>query len=185
MKMFLPCNVPSRLLALLLILFISPGISNAQPPAGQPAAKSTTDQKDQIDAQRIGFITNELSLSSEEAQVFWPVYNKYRSELNALRKSRATELLTARINFDNYSEEQINKLIDNEMNFRQRELDLTRKYNEEFKKVLPVKKVALLYRAEQQFKINLIKDARQDKAAGNPRLQKSGTSEKPVPPPDK
>ena len=185
MKMFLPCNVPSRLLALLLILFISPGISDAQPPAEKPSVKSTTDQKDQIDAQRIGFITNELNLSAEEAQVFWPVYNKYRSELNALRKSRATELMTARINFDNYSEEQINKLIDNEMTFRQRELDLTRKYNEEFKKVLPVKKVALLYRAEQQFKINLIKDARLDKAAGNPRLQKGTSTEKQTPPADK
>ena len=141
--------------------------------------------REKVEAMKVGFMTERLNLTPEEAKVFWPVYNKYRSELNALRKSRATELMTARINFDNYSEEQVNKLIDNEMNFRQRELDLTRKYNEEFKKVLPVKKVALLYRAEQQFKINLIKDARQDKAAGNPRLQKSDVPEKHGPPADK
>jgi hypothetical protein len=50
------------------------------------------------------------------------------------------------------------KLIDDELEYRQKELDLQRKYNPEFKKVLPVKKVAKFYRAEQQFKINLIRD---------------------------
>ncbi|MBX7109473.1 MAG: hypothetical protein K1X61_12555 [Chitinophagales bacterium] len=130
--------------------------SMAQPPVSQ-------DQRDEVEARRIGFITNEVQLSPEEAQVFWPVYNKYRDELEALRKDRANELMSAKINFDSYTDEQVSKVIDNEFNSRQKELDIARKYNTEFKKILPVKKVAKLYRAEQLFKISLLKDMRQDK----------------------
>lgn len=142
-----------------LFLLLSWGSSSAQP--------LPQEQKDNIDAQRIGFITKQLDLTTQEAQIFWPVYNKYRSELESLRKSRATELMTAKINFDNYTDEEVSKLLDNELNYRQKEIELNRKYNEEFKKVIPVKKVAKLYRAEQLFKINLIKDYRQDKGSGN------------------
>lgn len=142
-------------LTILLVLLISVGTAFAQP--------TSQDQKDDIDARRIGFITKELNLTSQEAETFWPVYNKYRGEIESLRKTRASELMSARINFDNYSDEQVDKVIENEFNFRQKELDISRRYNEEFKKILPVKKVARLYRAEQLFKISLIKDMRQEK----------------------
>ncbi len=122
------------------------------------------EQKDEIDARRIGFITSEMELTPEEAQVFWPVYNKYRAEVETLKKSRASELMSAKINFDDYTDEQVDKVIENDFNSRQKELDILRKYNSEYKKILPVKKVAKLYRAEQLFKISLLKDMRQEKA---------------------
>ena len=122
------------------------------------------EQKDDIDARRIGFITNEMELTPEEAQVFWPVYNKYRAEVETLKKSRATELMSAKINFDDYTDEEVNKAIENDFNSRQKELDILRRYNNEYKKLLPVKKVAKLYRAEQLFKISLLKEMRQEKA---------------------
>jgi len=131
------------------LLFLS-STSVAQPPGA-----------DDIEARRIGFITHELQLTPDEAKVFWPVYNKYNDEMNVLRKDRATELLSAKINFDSMSDDEVSKLIDNELNSRQKEIDIQRKYTVEFKKVLPVKKVAKLYRAEQMFKISLIKDMKQ------------------------
>ena len=121
-------------------------------------AQGPPPDKDDIEARRVGFITQQLQLTTQEAQVFWPVYNRYHDELETLRKKKMSELLGAKMNFDNYTDEQVSKLIDEEMDSRQKELDLQRKYNVEFKKVLPVKKVALLYRAEQQFKVNLIRN---------------------------
>ena len=129
----------------------------------------TPQQKENIEARHIGFITNELQLTPEEAQVFWPVYNRYHGELEALRKKHTTELLGVKVNFDSYTDDQVSKLIDDEMDYRQKELDLQRKYSEEFKKVLPVKKVARFYRAEQQFKINLIRDIKQNNSGEQPR----------------
>jgi hypothetical protein len=158
--------MPVRLIIILFILSASRGISSAQP--------SPQEQKDNIDAQRIGFITKELELTSVEAQVFWPVYNKYRTDLEILRKGRATELMAARVSFEDYSDEEVNKVIENEFSYRQKELDLSRKYNEEFKKILPLKKVAKLYRAEQLFKIYLLKDIKQDKSGigQSPQIKK-------------
>lgn len=154
--------------AMLLFFALLSVFAVAQPPVSQ-------EQREEVEARRIGFITNEVQLSPEEAQVFWPVYNKYRDELEALRKDRANELMSAKINFDSYTDEQVSKAIDNEFNSRQKELDISRKYNTEFKKILPVKKVAKLYRAEQLFKISLLKDMRQDKGGkpGQPPAPKN------------
>ena len=127
------------------------------------AAQPNSVQKNDIEAKRIGFITKELQLTSQEAEVFWPVYNRYHDELEILRKGRGTELMAARVNFDKYSDDDINKIITSEFDYRQKELDLQKKYDAEFKKVLPVKKVAKLYRAEQLFKIYLIKEGQQQK----------------------
>ena len=151
-----------RVLSVLLLLFVFHR-AGAQPPG----------DRDEIEAKRIGFITSQLNLTPEEAKVFWPVYNKYHDELDALRKGRATELLSAKINFESMTDEEVSKLIDNEFNSRQKELDIQRRYNTEFKKVLPIKKVAMLYRAEQLFKIQLIKDLKQGPGQGGVPMKKN------------
>ena len=61
--------------------------------------------------------------------------------------------------------------MNNDLALRQKELDLQKEYNEKFKAVLPIKKVAKLYAAEEQFKvvlINKLKDrpAHQGRKAG-------------------
>ena len=155
------------------ILFI---LMNALISTGSTLAQPQQPQKENIEARHIGFITNQLQLTPEEAKVFWPVYNKYHAEVEALRKNHVTELLSAKVNFDSYTDDQVSKLIDDEMDYRQKELDIQRKYNPEFKKVLPVKKVAKFYRAEQQFKINLIREM-QNNQEGKP--MKPGTNNSP------
>ncbi|HYV93716.1 MAG TPA: hypothetical protein VE978_18215 [Chitinophagales bacterium] len=144
------------ILFIVLIALISTVRTLAQPPQ---------QQKENIEARHIGFITNQLQLTPEEAKAFWPVYNLYHAEVEALRKNHVTELLSAKVNFESYTDDQVSKLIDDEMEYRQKELDIQRKYNPEFKKVLPVKKVAKFYRAEQQFKINLIRDMQNNQGA--------------------
>lgn len=138
------------------------------------AQQPTPPNHDDIEARRIGFITKELQLTPDEAKVFWPVYNKFRDELDVLRKGRASELLGAKMNFDSMTDEEVSKLIDNEFASRQKEIDIQRRYNIEFKKVLPVKKVARLYRAEQQFKVNLIKDMPQGQGGQRPSGEQGG-----------
>ena len=142
----------NRIIFIAAFLLLSGGIFSQPTPPQQ--------KQEDVEAQRIAFITTRLNLTPEEAQKFWPVYNKYRGELEVIRKSRATELMNAKVNFSDYTDEQINQLIENEFTYRQKELDLQKKYNDEYKKVLPVKKVAMLYRAEQLFKVKLINDVK-------------------------
>jgi hypothetical protein len=49
-------------------------------------------------------------------------------------------------------------MVDKQIIYRQRELDVRKKYHAEFKGVLPVKKVALLYRAEDEFKASVLRE---------------------------
>ncbi len=158
-----------------LFLLTTSLLTLAQPGPGGPPPEGK--KRERIEAMKIGFITDQLQLTPTEAQAFWPVYNQYQDELEKLRKSRKENLLNARANFDELSDSDVEKLVDNEIAFRQSELDLVKKYNPQFKKVLPMKKVGKLYRAEEEFKRELLNKL-QDKRDDN---RKSG--KRPGPPP--
>lgn len=131
--------------------------------------ESAESRKDKIESLRIAYITKELSLSTNEAQLFWPVYNQFQEELKVIRKNRKLDIMEAKINFDSMTDVEIAKMIDGDFQFQQLELDLRKKYVEEYKKVLPVRKVAKLLRAEHTFKIELLREFRNRQGEGPPQ----------------
>lgn len=127
--------------------------------------------KERVDAMKIGFLTERLNLTSEEAKTFWPVYNMYSDELEKLRKSRRENILNTKENLDDLSDAELEKNVDNEINFRQNELEIIKKYHPQFKKVLPIKKVAKLYKSEDDFKrrlLEMIQGRKEDRRQGLP-----------------
>lgn len=122
-------------------------------------------RRENIEAHRIAFITNRVGLTAEEAKRFWPVYNEYQAELEKIRKERRMKLRDARMDSENLSDKEIEAVVDNEIVFKQKELDIDKKYHAQFKGVLPIRKVAKLYMAEEAFKKELIKRI-QDKKPG-------------------
>ena len=136
---------------LLSLLFLN---ANAQRPA-----KSD----DRIESFKIAFITKRLDLTSDEASKFWPIYNQYQSELKVLREKNKKELVDAYSNFETMADADVNKVMEDELTFKQNELNLTKKYLPQFKTALPVKKVAKLFKAEEDFKSELIKRIQQNK----------------------
>jgi hypothetical protein len=117
---------------------------------------TTGSNPNDVESQHIAFITQQLALTPEEAQAFWPVYNKYHQMFSDLKKSRGTPLLRPNFKIDNYTDDQISAMIENELNYKQKEAEMQQQYYEELKKVLPIKKVGKLYRAEQLFKLYLV-----------------------------
>ncbi|MNE83802.1 hypothetical protein D3C80_1806490 [compost metagenome] len=71
------------------------------------------------------------------------------------------------MNADNLSDKEIEEAILNDFTLKQRELEMERKYYDKFKKVLPMKKVAKFYMAEEQFKRELIKRLRNQQPGEN------------------
>jgi Skp family chaperone for outer membrane proteins len=63
---------------------------------------------------KIGFVSRQLSLTSDEAQRFWPVYNDYTNELRKARKEQKDDVL----------------------GFEEQALNIRKKYKSEFKKIL-------------------------------------------------
>jgi hypothetical protein len=136
---------------LILLLICLSGMLKAQ-----DRARNREDKKERIEAMKIGFLTKRLELTPDEAKGFWPVYNQMTKELETIRKNRRSDRQDAKEEFENLTDKEVEKLVDNEIVFRQHELDIMKKYHEQFKKVLPIKKVALLYRSEEEFKRYLI-----------------------------
>lgn len=131
---------------LILFLLLIPAIGWTQ--RQKPAEK--------IESLKIGFLTERLQLTPEEAKVFWPVYNQFQDELEKIRKQRKEGLRNLPEDLASMSEKDLEKIVDNEIVFRQEELDVIKKHHPKFKQVLPVRKVALLYKAEEDFKRKLL-----------------------------
>ena len=119
----------------------------------QPGAQS---QHDKIEALRIAFISQQLNLSPAEAQRFWPVYNQYRSESEALQASYgAGAQLTA----------------DKQLDLEQKKLDLKRRYKSQFEAALGTAKLNELYNLEHKFqeKLKEIREQRMQQRGGQGR----------------
>ncbi len=108
--------------------------------------------KERVEAQRIGFITQRVSLTPEESQPFWPIYNEYTDKLKQIRSSTKMDKT-----FDEMSDADTEKMIMGQFDKETRIIDLRKEYYQKFKKVISVKKIAKLYRAEQDFKGEMLK----------------------------
>jgi hypothetical protein len=109
--------------------------------------------KERIEAAKVGLITQQLNLTSEQSKQFWPIYNKYSEELQLIR-SQQREI---RRGFQTKSDEQLRKDIDKVIELKEKEVATEKKYMQEFLKVINVRQVAMLYKAENLFKAMLIK----------------------------
>lgn len=125
---------------------------------GAFAQNTDTDDEpnEKIAALKIGFITEKLDLTGKEAEGFWPVFNRYESEVKALRKKQRQAAAAFKTK-TNVTEAEADKFLADQVALKQQELDVLKKYIPEFKRVLPSAKVARLLSLEQEFKLQLLK----------------------------
>lgn len=138
-----------KYIIMIMVLLIST-ISQAQKPG-----------KERIEAMKIGFITKRLSLTAEEAQRFWPVYNRFVDEQEKLRKSTKANLIEELADPSALSDAEAEKALQEMLQFKSNEAELIRKYTNEFKKVISVQKVVMLFKAELEFKRELLKQLKE------------------------
>jgi hypothetical protein len=96
------------------------------------AQENPKNEAGRLEAFKIAYLTKKLNLSPEEAQRFWPIYNKYQQELR-----------TARV--DNRQQQP------NEIEREEKILNIRKKYNDEFSRALNKEKVNTLYKSEREF----------------------------------
>jgi hypothetical protein len=120
---------------------------------------------EQIEARRIAFITRELSLTPDEARDFWPVYNEYHEKRKAMmfRHQQQKQQID---NLDELSEEELLRIVDEEILNMEEMTALRKEYHEKFKEVLPLKKVIELYETERNFNRFLLRESRGSERGG-------------------
>ena len=122
-----------------------------------PAMAQKDKIRERIKAQRIAFITQRLALTPDEAQKFWPVYNQFSDELDGVKREMNKNRRTTNDNLATMTEKDIEKALELDLLNQQKVTDIQRKYQSELKRVIPARKIAMLYKAEHDFKLTLLK----------------------------
>lgn len=137
-----------RLLSLAALLLLA-SAAHAQSGGGRKGQRLG-----QLENAKIAFITTRISLTQDQAQKFWPLYNEFsdrRRELNRsgrLLRRDVTESMTDQQLRDNFTQA---------FSMRQQELNLEKEYFDKFQKAISLRQVAQLFQAERDFTKEVIK----------------------------
>jgi hypothetical protein len=136
-------------LLLFLLLVILPAFSQQR---NQDA------RMDAIESRRIAFLTEKMALTPDEARTFWPVYNEYNKNRDELTNEHRRKWSDAKV--ASLSNEEAGNYAEDLVIHMERAASIKREYHEKLKRILPAKKIALLYEAERDFNRLLFQEAR-------------------------
>lgn len=139
-------NMKTKLLMLVLAVFTM-GIVTAQE---KKTDSDKASKKEELEAQKVAFITTKLELTTDESKAFWPVYNEKEREEKEVRK-KIHENMKEGKDMDDMTDEEVKKMMEDILTLKKEHLEIEEKYNKKFQEVIPVKKVAKLYMAERKF----------------------------------
>jgi len=130
---------------------------------------------EQIQSAKIAFFTSELELTPKEAAEFWPVYNKlWKAREIAHRhiQSNMRIMCKALSEDSKTSDNELKAMLENYVNGFNDDGAIQREYLDQFYKILPVKKIAKLYKAEEDFRIRMIHQLRKGGGMGEKKSEK-------------
>ena len=101
--------LPMALSTLIVGLLFSPAL--VAQPDGRPGGVDREALRERMEVMAVGFLTEELKLDAESAQVFWPIYNAHKEELDLA--SRELKAIQQELNgFEGGSDEEFYGLLD-------------------------------------------------------------------------
>ncbi|MBS1486286.1 MAG: hypothetical protein JST43_01760 [Bacteroidetes bacterium] len=123
--------------------------------------------REKIKAARIGFITQQLGLTPEQAEKFWPLYNEMMQKRVEMRNEyKAAE---KNVNPNNPDPKQQQALVDLGLKLKQDQINLEKEYSDKLKNVITAQQLLNLHRAEKDFRATIIQ------LLNNRRLQQQRT----------
>ncbi len=134
------------------VLLALPVTGSAQSGTNPSANQNLEQGRAMIREGRLEVIREELHLTDAEAAGFWPVYEQYRDEIDAIQDRYAAMVKDYMRRYeaadltDAYAEE----LMETFFSTRRGRLDVQQKYLPRFRAVLPALKVARLFQLEHK-----------------------------------
>lgn len=150
-----------NLLSILFVLFSFVGVIGAQ--------ENRQGRNARIEAMRTAYITENLELTVDEAQAFWPIFNEYEAKRKKIQKS-----VDRKKDIESMTDAEAEAFLTQSFVKDQQTLDLKRTYFDRFKAVIPIKKIAQLPRIEKSFRQELLKrmrGRREGQGQGRPNRQ--------------
>jgi len=151
----------------------------AQPQQGQKKGHGHPDME-KIQSEKIAFITEQVGLTPEEAQAFWPVYNEIEAQQKNLMKAERKAYVELNKALKS-GEGDAQALLDAYLAAKKDNINLHVANVKEYKKVLPIEKVAKFYTCEEKFRRQQIGRlcGKDGKGQGGPHGGKAPKGERP------
>ncbi len=117
------------------------------------------DWRQQIKAQKIAFITEELSLTPKEAQEFWPIYNTFEDKINQIRYNDERALRGV-MRKDNLTEKEAQDALNKYLAIEDKKHNAKQQLIKDLGNVIPPQKIIKLKIAEDAFNRKLMESYR-------------------------
>lgn len=140
-----------RILIIALLLFSLTGIAQR---------KFDPQTLELIKTKKIAFMTEQIGLTSQEAEKFWPVYNELEKERYMLMDKKRDLEHMSEAPKPGMSDADYRKLACEIAATHAKEGKLIEEYNLKLLNILPAEKVVKLYRAEGKFRASLMHEFR-------------------------
>ncbi|MFQ3575073.1 MAG: hypothetical protein SNJ77_01425 [Cytophagales bacterium] len=112
-------------------------------------------QQNNVELARVAFISQKIKLSSEQAQLFWPLYNEFNDKKTTIKTQMK------KLSLENLTEKTTDEIIISDIKklqqLKQKEVDIEKEFTDKCLKILSPRQFAELYQAEREFKLILIK----------------------------
>jgi len=120
------------------------------------------EKREKIKALKVAYITEQLELTTDEAQRFWPIYNANEEKQFELRHKKMRSIINKFENggLEKLSDKEATSLIDQVESIEDELHDYNKKYIKELKTVISAKKIIKLKKAEDEFNRKLMKQFR-------------------------
>jgi hypothetical protein len=123
-----------------------------------PSIMAQNPNQERLNVYKIAFFSKRLNLSSKEAEMFWPLYNDFQDRKSGLQMQRVQMNRKFNEEVNTMSDAEMITLGDKLVELEVLEAELSVKFHKSIKEVLPPAKVLRLYQAENQYKVQLLKE---------------------------
>ncbi|RIJ42705.1 hypothetical protein D1627_02320 [Pontibacter oryzae] len=112
------------------------------------------EKRENVEAAKIAYLTDKLSLTADQAQKFWPLYNEYEAK----RRSLITGYRSGyRRDVEELTEQEAQNRIETMFSIKEKELALEKEYADKYLRVISSTQLIKLYRGEREFTKMLLK----------------------------
>ena len=126
-------------------------------------AQGHKEKQEKIKALKVAYITEQLELTTDEAQKFWPIYNDYQEKQFDLRHEKMRSILGKLDvgNIEKLSEKEASSLLSQMQSIEETLFTLQKKYTKDLQGIMSDKKIMKLKKAEGDFNRHLLKQMRE------------------------
>jgi len=118
------------------------------------SAQEKNESRDKIKALKVSYLTEQLSLTSEEAEKFWPIYNNHENNTNRYIREKINEIkkeISKAENLNAINEERAKVLYSMIRSLEKKKYEDGKIYISKLEKIISFKKILKLHIAEREF----------------------------------